>query len=776
MSPRLDEFFLRLSRHPMMLRLTQPRLMRWRTAIVVIALIHVIGAALLLRLNLNNAPELYFPATAPATVLERELRAEFPNDDILIGLFQGNDIYSAPVLRALDQVAAAMEAHPEVDRVFSVTRVDHIAGSADGFVVEPLVDVERLDEDTPEQRKARVLGDRFMPRWLASTDGQSLAVVVRTHKLGESRQRQSIETAFREAASAQQLDGHLVAVAGTVALDAAQMRSMLMDTVVFTPLVMGLGLALLYWVVGRVIPVVIGAVAMSTSVVACVALISLLGQPYTLVTAMVPTLLSAYTAANLLHFYASLKRMRDAGFRRPKRVELALQSVNTPAIFNVLTTAAGMLSLVLVPIPPVQMFGFVGAAGVLVIYFVVFRLVPPLLVKFDHGPWPQGGGGFSWTRRISFGLARFSIRYAGWLVGGLVVLMAAGTTLALKVEAESDLLKFFGKSHPLTQSTERVEDALVGVTALEIVIDGPDRDAFKDPALLQRIKALQVEVEALPQVDRSLSMMDIVEEMNWAFNDEEPAFRTLPGDNRMLAQLLLIYDGRDLQELVNNDFQRMRILLNVNVHGANAIQEVIDAIEAKIALVDAPQLKWQIAGYGRLFADQEDLLVVGQLHSFAGAFGQIFLIMLLLWRTLPAAVISMLPNLAPLFFVFVLMGATGIHLDMATVLIAGVVLGITVDDTIHIFHQYQLRRNKGMGVVFSIARSIEASGKAVLATSLLLVSQFMLLSTSSFVPTSHFGLLTATGLIAGQLLELMLLPALLVLWSRLKLRQKWLKV
>lgn len=757
-----------------LLRVTQPQLLRRRPAMAIILIIHLICGALLLRLELNNAPELYFPSDAPATVLERELRAEFPNDEILIALFEGDDLYSSEVLGALDRVAGRMEAHPDVDRVFSVTRVDHIAGSADGFVVEPLIDPERLDEGTADERLQRVLADRFMPGWLASRDGKVLALVVRTHKLQESRQRQSVEQALYDAVGEEAVGERLTAVAGTVALDAAQLRSMVRDTLVFTPLVMGLGLALLYWVVGRIVPIVIGAVAMSTVVIACVGLVAALGLPYTLVTAMIPTLLSAYTVGNLLHLYAALKRMRDAGFRRPKRVVFALQSMHSPAMFNVLTTAAGMISLVLVPIPPIQVFGAISAVGVLVIYFVVFYLVPPLLVKYDRGPWPKSGGGFAWTKRISYAFASFGMRRAGWVVGGAVVLAVAAIPLALKVQAESDLLKFFTASHPLTQSTDRVERTLVGVTALEIVIDGPGRDAFKDAKRLQAIKALQMQVEALPEVDRSLSMMDIVEEMHWAFNEEDEAFRRLPDDDRLLSQLLLIYDGRDLQELVNNEYQRMRILLNVNVHGANEIQEVIDRIEALIATVDDPALKWELAGYGRLFADQEDLLVVGQLHSFLGAFGQIFLIMFLLWRSLPAAVIGMIPNLAPLFFVFTLMGGTGIPLDMATVLIAGVVLGITVDDTIHLFHNYLARREQGRSVVFSVARSFEASGRAVVAISLLLVSQFLLLGTSSFVPTSNFGLLTATGLLAGQLMELLMLPALLVLWGRFRTRHRFL--
>jgi len=749
--------------------LMQPHLIHWRPALVIIVLAHVVFGALLLRLDINNAPGLYFPADAPATVLERELREEFPSDEFLIGLFSDEHIYAAPTLAAIHRVVERMGRHPDVDRVFSVTSVEHISGTEDGFVVESLIDPDKLAAQTEEARRTRVLGDRFVPGWLASKDGKSLAVVVRTRQLDESRQRQSIEREFHAAAADEQLQDKLVAVAGTVALDAAELRSMLHDTLLFTPLVMGLGLLLLYWVVGRLAPVVIGAVAMSTVVVVCVGLIAAVGQHYTLVTAMTPTLLSAYTVSNLLHLYAAAKRMQDAGFRRPKRIVFALQSVHAPSMFNVLTTAAGMLSLVLVQIPPIQVFGMIAAVGVVTIYFTVFYLVPALLMKFDNKRWPKRGSGFAWTRRISFALARFGMRRAGWVAGSALVLVVSAVPMVLSVEAESDLLKFFSETHPLTQATARVESELVGVTALEIVIDGPARDAFKDAKRLQAIKALQARVEALPEVDRTLSMMDIVEEMNWAFNEEDPQFRRLPDDDKLLSQLLLIYDGRDLQELVNGEYQRMRILLNVNVHGANAIQRVIDQVEGLIETVDAPDLKWQIGGYGRLFADQEDLLVVGQLHSFMGAFGQIFLLLLVLWRSFPFAVIGMLPNLAPLYFVFALMGAAGIYLDMATVLIAGVVLGITVDDTIHLFHSYLHRRAQGYSAVFAVARSFEASGRAVVAVSLLLVSQFLLLSTSDFVPTSNFGVLTAIGLLSGQLMELLLLPALLVLWSKVRL-------
>lgn len=756
--------------------LMQPRLLGLKWAIVLIALIHLVAGAFLLRLEFNNDPYLYFPKNSPSIILDQQLRTEFPNDEFLVAMFSGNDLYSREFLESLDRLSRNFEKHPDVDRVFSVTHVDHIVGSEDGFRVERLIDPESLGNSTPEDRQAKVLQDRFAPGWLASRDGSALALIVRTKKMRESNQRIALEAALHEAVKAEKIDGKLVAVAGPVALDAAEMRSMMHDSILFTPLVVSLGLALLFWVVGRVAPVIIGAVAMGAVTVSCVALIAAMGQPYTLVTAMVPTLLSAYTIGNVLHLYAALQRMRNAGLRSPERVVAAVRAIHKPAFFNMLSTAAGMISLVLVPIPPVQVFGIVSTFGTLMIYLVVIYLVPPLLVKFDQGAWPKKSGGFAWTKRISYGLASFSMSHAGWVVAAITLLAVLAIPQIFKVQAESDLLKFFDESHPLTKSTRLVEERLVGVSALEIVVDGPGRDAFKDAGRLKLLKSVQDWAEKLPEVDRAVSMMDIVEEMNWAFSGEEESARALPGDSKLLSQLLLIYDGRDLQELVNNEYSRTRILLNVNVHGANALEGVIEKIEAHLAGIDAPGITWQVAGSGRLFSDQEDLLVVGQQHSFLGAFGQIFLIMLILWRSVPAAVIGMLPNLAPLLFIFVVMGSTGIWLDMATVLIACVVLGITVDDTIHFFHNYLEKRRKGMGVTFSLARSFQASGRAVVAISLLLVAQFLVLATSSFQPTSHFGMLTAAGLLAGQLLELLLLPALIVLWSRLNIRHRLMAV
>jgi predicted RND superfamily exporter protein len=742
----------------------------WPVAVALIALINLVGGGLLLsHVDFNNAPELYFPKDAPSVQINDRVRAEFPNDEFLIGVFEGPDLYSDRVLKGLDQISRQVARDKLVDRVFSVTNFDHITGTDDGFAVERLLDPEKLSELSPEARKARVLGDRFAPGLVAAKDGSALAILVRPKTLHHSRERVAIEDAFHAAVQEAGLADHLVAVAGPIPLDTAQLRSMLVDTAANLPVTFTIAIALMAWVVGRAAPVIIGAIAMSTVVTISVATLAVIGQPYTLVTAMIPPLLAAYTSATLLHLYAALFRMRRAGMRRPRRVIMAIKEVHKASLFNILTTGAGMASFVLTPIPPIQVFGLVGTVATLVVYLVVFHLVPPLLVKWDTGPWPRRGGGFRWTRKVAFGLASFAMRRAGITVAAIAVLVLAAVPLLGKIHVESDLLRFFQADHPLTRSTEIMEAKLSGATALVVFFEG-QRDTFKDPAVLQAMAEFERWAEALPEVDRAVSMASLVEDMNWAFHGEDPAYRRVPDKRKLVSQLLLVYDGNDLQEMVNRDYSRSRMGLSLNVHGAHQIRAVIEKLNAQLKAHPIPGVHADTAGYGRLFSDQEELLVMGQVKSFSGAFLQIFLLLALLWRSFTAAAICMAPNLAPLYFIFVLMGVTGITLDMATSLIAAVILGITVDDTIHLYHSYKHRLEAGCSHTYALARSFEASGRAVIAVTLVITAQFLLLMGSRFTPTEDFGMLAAAGLIAGQAFELLLLPALLVLWDRRRKR------
>lgn len=738
-------------------------MLAWPVALAIIVIVHVVSGIFLLKLHFNNSPEVYYPTDAPAVKLRNELRRDFPSDEMLTILFKGDDLYSQDFLTRLDKLVRKLEKHPLVDRVSTVTSVEKISATEDGFTVGPLVDPRHLADSTPSELKSRVLSDRFAPRLLVSKDGHYLAVAIRPHFLSESLQRRALEIAVSATIAEVGLSSHYAGQAGPVTLDVAQLESIWRDSAIFIPLTVSIGLLLLGWVVGRLRPVVIGAVAMSTVVLPTIAAVAAFNQPYTMATAILPSLLAAYTLSTLLHLYSGIQRARVAGLTRAKRVDRALSDTLVASSFNVLTTGAGLLGLLWVPIPPIQVFGIASALGTLLVFLTVFYLAPPFLVHWDIYRWPRRDSGLGKIGWLASKLTLFSMRHPKAILGVTVLTILVSFHYVRDVRVESDLLTFFKPDHPVSKDTKLIESQLSGITTLEISLKGADRDSLKNVATLRAIREFQQWLETLPEVDRTLSMADLVEEMNWAMNGEDPAYRSLPNNDKLLRQYLLVYDGKDMYELVNREFQHTRILLNMHVHGTQEISKSIEKIRQRLIAHPIPGLQVDIGGYGRLFADQIALLVSGEMSSFVGAFLQIFLFMTIIWRSPSYAAIGMLPNLAPLFFIIVLMGATGIYLDLATVMIASVVLGITVDDTIHLYHGYRHRLRAGMAPVFAIARSFESSGRAVMAVSLLLVVQFGLMTASNFIPTANFGLMTAVGLFSGQLFELLLLPALLLM-------------
>lgn len=743
----------------------QHRVLSWPLALLIVALIHLVGGWFVVDLRFNNSPEVYYAAGSPAVQVHDELRRSFPNDELLTVVFQGSDLYTIDFLKRLDRFVTDLEGHALIDRVAAVTSVEKISGTSDGFSVGKLIDVKTLKRETPAELQRRVARDRFALGTVASRDPQYLAVVVRPKVLTESSERLALKLAVTAKIISHDLRSYYAGDAGPITMDVVQLQSIFDDSAIFVPLTFALALGLMWWLVGRWRPVVIGAVAMSTVIVPTIAAIVIAGQPYTMATAILPSLLAAYTSATLLHFYAAVQQGHAAGLSRGRSVDQALDDTLKPGLFNVLTTSAGQLSLIFVPIPPIQVFGVAGALGTVFVFITVFFLVPPFLRHWDNRRWPDRASGLGRFGTVARRLALFSMRHPKGVIGGSIVLLLVCAPMLLRLEVESDLLAFFRPDHPVSRHTQLIESKFTGVTSVEVLLVGDGSDSLQNLATLRSIRRFQQWLEQLPTVDRARSMVDLVEEMHWAMSGEKAGAKgMLPPTDRLLRQYLLVYDGRDLSELVDRDFQRARILLSLNVHGARGISASIQQIRDYVKQNPLPGLRVEIGGYGRLFADQSDLLISGQINSFASAFLQIFIIMLVLWRSISAAGICMVPNLAPLYFVFVVMGALHVYIDTATVMIASLVLGITVDDTIHIYHHYRNRLREGAAPVWAIARSFASTGRAVLAIAVLLVSQFALLACSKFIPTSNFGLMTAVGLLAGQVFELLLLPALL-LWK-----------
>jgi hypothetical protein len=735
-------------------------------AIAFVLLLTVASGLLLTNININNAPKVYLPSDSPAVVIDEKLREVFPNDEGLVLLFEGVALYSDGFMDAMDRLTNVLESHEAVDTVISVTSQDHIRGTESGFIIEPLIDVDNEDRNAA-QRRERILGDRFANGLLAAPDGSALALVVIPETMQSSLARMALQDEITDLVADHGLKGYLTAVAGQITTDVEQTRSLIDENKLFIPTTVIVGLLLIWFLFRRVLALAVTGLVLASVVNTTISLHVVFNQPFNMISSILPPLLSALSIAALVHLFNAISYASKRGKMGAERVADALAEVKRPALYTALTTMAGFASLAFSPITPIRVFGLITAAGVGFIYLVVYHLVPPILARYDHNEWRTGTGRRSPIDRIVGLCYRFGARRP---VPTLVVtasLLVIGSPFIANVVVETNLLQFFASDHKTRIATEHIEEKIAGTGSLDISFTSARSEGLISPSNLNVIRDFQDWAEQQPEVDKALSPVDFIEEMHWGFHAEQSEYRTIPDNPDLISQYLFIYDGDDLYDFLDESYRQARVSLNINVHGANEISMLMDRIRDYLASRDMDDMEWQIAGLSRMFAEQEDLLVKGQIYSMVSAVGMIFLFMLVLWRSLKDSLICMIPNLSPILIIFIAMGIFGIWLDMATAMIASVAVGIAIDDTIHVYHGFISRvRKGGVRPVTAIARTYRQAGRAITTTTIILCAQFMLLTTSAFAPINSFGLLTSAGLLAALLFDILLLPALLVLLFR----------
>lgn len=728
----------------------------------------VLPNLLLPNLNINNAPKTFLPSDAPSVVYDDKVRETFPDDEVIIILFEGVALFSNGFLNAYYDLGEALAEHELIDDVISITRQDHISGSDDGFLVDPLIDIDNLENTTPSERMEHVVSDRFAKNSLVAEDGSAIAMVIIPQALNDSIRHLALEEEVLNIIKTHQLDGYLSVMAGEIPTDVAQMRAILRDNMIFIPATVILGLLLVWWLFHRVLAVIVTGVTTGAVVSSTITFYVLFQQPFNSISGIIPPLLSALTIAALVHLFNALHYASKRGFTGKERTDTALAEIRKPALFSALTTAAGLASLGLSSIPPIAVFGLTSAVGVLLIYLIVIHILPPIFTRFDMSDWPSRKSGLALMDVMVKKMFHLGIRFPVPILTTIFLMLALTIPFITKVEVETNIHEFFPPTHSLRQATDHIEEKLVGTTPLEIIFSTEEMDVLIQPRTLNQIKKLQLWLKQQPEVDKTVSVVDFIEEMNWGFHSQDDSFLTIPDDQNLISQYLFIYDGEDMFDFIDEDYQQARVAMNVNVHGANQISDLMARMEQYLAENPLKNTEWNITGAGRLFADQETLLIEGQILSLGGALLIIFVLMLILWRSVRDTLICMIPNLSPIVLIFIIMGFFGIWLDMATAMIASVAVGIAIDDTIHIYHGFIARVKQGVHPVFALARTYHQAGRAVMTTTIILCSQFLLLLASAFVPMGHFGVLTSVGLLAALIFDLLLLPALLILIFRKK--------
>jgi len=299
-------------------------------------------------------------------------------------------------------------------------------------------------------------------------------------------------------------------------------------------------------------------------------------------------------------------------------------------------------------------------------------------------------------------------------------------------------------------------------------------EGLKDPLVLQAMADLQQYLEREHQrfVVSTHSLADAVKESFKALNEDRPEMHVIPKTKPMLAQTLLLFEGAapdDRAKLVTDDYENARISVRIRNRGSFEYIPFMDDTKHKIEVIFAPlkkaypDLRVEITGVFALTMKLADFVSWSQIKSFSLALGVISVLFIFVFRSVKGGLISILPNLFPIIVAFGMMGFMGYSLDLDTLLVAPIAIGIAVDDTVHFLTRYRMEQAGGAEPKEAVRHTYREVGQAMVFTSLILSAGFLMFTFCQHNGLSHFGLLSATAIISAAISDLFFLPRLCIL-------------
>jgi predicted RND superfamily exporter protein len=726
--------------------------------------------------NIANDLDAWISPDDPAYQDYERFRAEFGGTRTLIVALQSDRLFSTEVLDYIDRISRELLQVDRVERVQSLATaniVRPLPATADddgGIEVTPLLDLhDRSDAGAAAVRK-EALSDPLMRGDLVSDDGRVTAVVVSFDEDRIDDVRGKVLQGIRTVVERNQPAGVTAHYNGSLEISEAYNRVTIANTLELTPPILVITLVALYWMFRSVRRTVLIFIAVGVSVLWTLGLYSAAGFSFNILTSMLTPLVVVLAIADDVHIVQHFDHELRVTGSKERAFKSAVRHLFVPLLGASGTTALGMLSLATSDVVAVRTFGIGAAIGVMVDFALSLTFVPTLLtlVRPDPDPPPQE----RWLMTPLQRAGRFAFAHSGVVLIAVCAVTATAAIGITRLRVDTNHINFFPDSHPLSQSADLVDRQLSGIYSFNILLEGPP-DSLSEPDTLARMERLSRELEQLPFVRKVTSVADYVKRVNQQLAGGSAAEYRLPPTREAIAQELFVFglsdEGRDeLSRVVSSDYSRAHIAVKLASMSSDLVFEQIQTAERMAAAAfDGATVRPTVTGSGRIFSTLDHYLVVSQLSSFGTAFLTVFAVIFVVFRSAKFGALGIVANTFPVITVLGCMGWLGISLNVATVMVASVALGIVDDDTIHFIGRYRREVSSGAGTLEAIELASMHEGRAALTTTIINALSYTVLMVSEYRPTAWFGSLLAVTMALAFITEVFLVPAVIARLPRL---------
>ncbi len=705
--------------------------------------------------------------------LDREQRAVYDDfrqrfgggEDLVLSVTRPH-LLSAEGIRLLDTLTERVEGIDGVRRVYSLSNAIELVAGPNGAEERGLVPRPIAGADFEARTRRAVQRNPEFTGYLVSANLETAALMIELeHHPGDDQQRPRILRALRAIMQEAPFDPAELHLTGIDAQKFEVTRLLARDQSVLIPasvLVLAAALALFF---RRASGVVIPLAVTGVTLVWTLGCYGASGYALNTMTSLLPPVLMVLSVSTSVHLYENWLSRLPSSQDANGVIEATIRELRRPCSFTSLTTAFGMLSLVVSDTPAVRLFGAFTALGVMISLGVSLTLVPVGLSFISHPkPRPRRQRGTALEAFLQFA-ARSSVRNPLAIASVAGLLTLTGFTGIAKLESNTDLIRFLKSDEPLVRDSMFIDRHLAGIHTLELVLSRPDGGSLASLDAVTRLARFREALLAHEEVGGVQSVLSLLSAIQRAETNGEGW--QLPGDEESLLHAFDLLDaaGDDalVRSLIDPEFRHARVRAQIHAIGSAAAAALEDRILDEARAIFGPDYALLVTGAFHQMTRDSNRLVEKQLESFSLAFVLVILAVGAMFRSVRLMAVSIIPNVIPIVWTGGLMGFSGIELSTGTTMIASVVLGLAVDDTIHYLTRFQREQSRGVGA--AVRATTAGTGRALVISSTVLVIGFWVGALGSFKPTIYFSLLTGITMISALLCDLWVLPASLVLWD-----------
>ncbi|WP_407427602.1 efflux RND transporter permease subunit [Treponema sp.] len=695
-------------------------------------------------------------------------------------LFEADDVFDPEVLDAIGRMGKRLEMEvPFAKNVTSLMDLSVTQGTEDGFeVINPFEKGIPSNPEELEEKKQWLLQKESIVNNLVSDDAKSTWLILSLEDYGDSvdEVKEKIAVPAREIFESDEFKSEKYSFK-QCGLTYTEYEE---DQAISGEVVMRIAIGFLVMILFLVIfihslrGVLVPFFATFFAILSSLGVAGWTGVKMDTQLIMLPVLLSMALAVGYAVHYINSFRMffRRTGSRK-KAVELSVGESGWPILFTAITTMAGMVSFSFSGLVPLRRTGLLSAGAVFAVYAYIMTLLPALLsLGKDRSVQSEENKNGATKLDLAFERCGKSVINGKRKVLILSAVVIIGMIPGIfKSQVNMDMIDMMGtKVDYIRRLVEISENKLGSMYSYNVFIESGEEGFFKKSENMKKLDELQKKLGTLSMTKlsgtrfRVSSISETVKEMNRTLNSDDKAFYKIPDDDDLLSQELFLYEisgGDDLYNQITEDFSTTYMEVQMKNYDATKIAAEI-AQAKRFAQEMFPDANCAIVGEVANFAEMNGKLVWAELKSFAVSFLLILILMILAFGSVKTGLIGMVPNVAPVILIGGVMGFLKIPLDMITMLVMPMILGIAVDDTIHFNNHVKFQFEKNGSYTSSILATFREIGKTMGMTTVILCSMFAVLAFSILPCFARIGYLSIIGLFGALVADYTLTPVLIL--------------